>query len=323
MRPARTPIRRKRRLKSLTKHALQERTVRSGHARRYTRIWLLALLVFSGLLAAVTLFIEYRLESVRQMALEAAESRTGIGLDANSVAVAGLRGIRIDDLRIDLAPEGGPVANVRIPSVYIHIDIVGLLYGELNVERIELDHAVFHVRRLPGEAWYDPQKFPFNSHGAAPFASMGAFRVLGKQCTLQVENVVRDTTLAITNLDFDVYRLPETEQILANAAGLLNGLEENLLKANLLYASPADFDLKVEASRLTSADVNVFLPASKRVVQTGIARPKTRVVAYPDKTLMVSLEAAFENLTIRDHPPFLPPATGTLDILASYNALSR
>ena len=224
MRPARTPIRRKRRLKSLTKHALQERTVRSGHARRYTRIWLLALLVFSGLLAAVTLFIEYRLESVRQMALEAAESRTGIGLDANSVAVAGLRGIRIDDLRIDLAPEGGPVANVRIPSVYIHIDIVGLLYGELNVERIELDHAVFHVRRLPGEAWYDPQKFPFNSHGAAPCASMGAFRVLGKQCTLQVENVVRDTTLAITNLDFDVYRLPETEQILANAAGLLNGL---------------------------------------------------------------------------------------------------
>ena len=323
MRPARTPIRRKRRLKSLTKHALQERTVRSGHARRYTRIWLLALLVFSGLLAAVTLFIEYRLESVRQMALEAAESRTGIGLDANSVAVAGLRGIRIDDLRVDLAPEGGPVANIRIPSVYIHIDIVGLLYGELNVERIELDHAVFHVRRLPGEAWYDPQKFPFNSHGAAPFASMGAFRVLGKQCTLQVENVVRDTTLAITNLDFDVYRLPETEQILANAAGLLNGLEENLLKANLLYASPADFDLKVEASRLTSADVNVFLPASKRVVQTGIARPKTRVVAYPDKTLMVSLEAAFENLTIRDHPPFLPPATGTLDILATYNAQSR
>ena len=293
------------------------------HSGRFTRIWLLALLVLSGLLAAVTLLIEYRLETIRQMALEAAEARTGIGLDADSVAVAGLRGIRIDGLRIDLAPEEGPVANIRIPSVYVHIDIVGLLYGELNVERIELDHAVFTVRRPPGEAWYDQGRFPFHSSGAGPFTSLGAFRVLGRQCTLQVENVVRDTALAIHHLDFDVYRLPETEQVLANASGLLNGREESRLKANLTYVSPADFDLKIESSQLTSADVNVFLPASKRFVETGLARPKARLVAYPDKTLMVSLETMFEDLTIRDHPPFLPPATGNLDILASYNALSH
>ncbi len=319
----RTLLPRKKRQKSLINEDQKEQPAPSVHSGRFTRIWLLALLVFSGLLAAVTLFIEYRLETIRQMALEAAEARTGIRLDADSVSVAGLRGIRIDGLRIDLAPEEGPVATIRIPSAYVHIDLIGLLYGELNVERIELDHAVFTVRRPPGEVWYDQGRFPFHSSGVGPFASLGAFRVLGRQCTLQVENVVRDTALAIHNLDFDVYRLPETDQVLANASGLLNGREENRLKSNLIYVSPADFDLKIESTELTSADVNVFLPAPKRFVETGLARPKVRLVAYPDQTIMVSLEAIFEDLTIRDHPPFLPPATGSLDILATYNALSR
>ncbi len=281
------------------------------------------MLVFSGLLAAATLFVEYRLEAVRQLVLEAAESRIGIGLDADSVAAAGIRGIRVDDLRIDFSPEDGHFASIRIPSAYVYIDIVDLLYGELNVERIELDHAVFRLRRTPGKAWYDPQESPAASSGTSRLAALGAFRVLGKQCTLEIENVVRDTSLSIQNLDFDIYRVPQAEHILANASGLLNGNQDSSLKASLFYTSARDFELKVESSRLSTDDVNVFLPASRQFVRTGVARPKARIVAYPDMTLMVWLESGFENLTIRDQPPFLLPATGSLEVLASYNTASR
>jgi len=281
------------------------------------------LLVLSGVLAAATLFVEYRLETVRQMLLKAAETHLGIALEADSVAVAGIRGIRVDDLRIDFAPERGPLASIRAPVTYIYIDVIGLLYGELNIDRLELDHAQFLLRRVPGEAWYNPQDPTFIAPKGGKLLSEGTFRVLGKQCTLQVENVVRDTTLSIENLDFDVYRLPQSEQVLANASGTLNGRTESQLDANLIYTSPRDFELKVESSRLTTADVNVFLPASKQFVQSGAAKPKVRVVAYPDMTLMVWLESAFENLTIRDHPPFLGPATGSLEVLASYNTVSN
>lgn len=277
----------------------------------------------SGLLAAVTLFVEYRLESLRQMVLEAAQSHIGVGLDADSIAAAGVRGIRIDDLQLDFSPEQGPIASIRVPTTYIYIDIIGLLYGELNIDRIELDHARLRVRRVPGNAWYNPQDPTFFASKGGQILSMGAFRVLGKQCTLQVDNVVRDTALSINELDFDVYRVPHSKHILATASGLLNNQEHSRFDGSLIYTSPRDFELKVESSRLTTADVNVFLPASKQLVQTGAAQPKARIVAYPDMTLMVWLETTFENLTIRDHPPFLRPATGTLEVLASYNTVSR
>ena len=277
----------------------------------------------SGMLAAATLFVEYRLESVRQRVLEAAESRLGIGLDAYSVTAAGLRGIRIDDLRIALNPEGGPAVNISVPNTYVYIDVIGLFYGEVNIDRIELDHAVFRLRRPPGETWFNTGPETLLAQAPFPLASVGAFRVIGRGCTLEIENVVRDTELSITNLDFDVYRLSGSHRILGSASGHLNGRPENLIETSLSYASPLDFEAKLEAGHLSSEEVNVFLPASQRFVETGAARPKARVAAYPDNSLMVWLEADFQNLTIRDQPPFLGPATGSLEILASYNTISH
>ncbi|MFO7974820.1 MAG: hypothetical protein R6V12_09320 [Candidatus Hydrogenedentota bacterium] len=134
----------------------------------------MALLLLSGLVATATLFIEYRLESLRQMLLETAQAHIGVALDADSVAAAGIRGIRIDDLELNFAPEEGPVASMRVPTTYIYIDIVGLLYGELNIDRIELDHAQFLLRRVPGKPWYNPQEAALFAPQNRQFLSMGA-----------------------------------------------------------------------------------------------------------------------------------------------------
>ena len=81
--------------------------------------------------------------------------------------------------------------------------------------------------------------------------------------------------------------------------------------------------MRAQTQGLSAEDVNIFLPASRHVVRSGRADPRIRVNGYPNETLTVALEAPFENFALRDQPDLLPPQTGTLTALASYEAPSR
>lgn len=275
--------------------------------------------------AGGALFVKYKLDTVRAAVLQAAESRTGLRLELGAVTVTGLRGIRIDDLRLAVEPAAGLHAELHVPNAYVYIDLVDLLYGEIVVERVQIDGSTLHVSRTTetGDAgtWrpLETLGLPTASEGK----QRGAFRVLGKDCALVVSNALKDKDLRMDSLDFDVYRLADSRDILAKAAGAFDGDPSKALSATLFFTALDEFELKAECAEITAEDVAGFLPASERFLESGAVHPKIRLVAYPNQTLMVWAESDFEDLYLRNQPPFLRPATGRATFLADYDLTNR
>ena len=273
--------------------------------------------MLTGVFAGGALLIKYKLESVRTAVLEAAESRTGVHLEAGAVTLTGLQGIRIDELHLAVETEEGPSASVYVPNAYVSIDLLDLLYGEIDVERLQLDGAVIRLERPAGHSWLLPKDLPFVGGGASGKA--GGFRILGRECSLEIINIVRNTHMTLSSLDFDVFRLQESANVVAEAKGYLNGDREKRLDASVFFTSLHEFEVRAECSRIATEDVDLFLPATQRFVESGVVHPRARVVGYPDRRMMVWVDGSFEDLAVRDHPPFLKPFTGSVSVLADYD----
>ncbi|MBI5091062.1 MAG: hypothetical protein HZB26_01300 [Candidatus Hydrogenedentes bacterium] len=284
---------------------------------RHTRAWLVGLLIVTVLFSAGALFIKYQLESLREIVLREAESRTGAHMRLGAVLVEGLRGLRIDDLSFTVESSAGPAVSVSVPVAYIYIDFAEIAYGRLAISRIQIDKAAINVTRPPDQRWI-PEKSLLTSGSAARLLEH-PFRILGRQCALDVTNVVGSTRLSVGDFSFDVWRLPDSPHVNARLAGDLGGAREKHAQVDLRFASTEDFDLNALYAGLTAEDVNVFLPASQHFVQSGAASPTIHVEGRGAKQYAVSFKTPFENLVIRNQPDFLTPATGTLTVLATYD----
>jgi hypothetical protein len=135
--------------------------------------------------------------------------------------------------------------------------------------------------------------------------------------------VVGNTRLYFEPFAFDVSRLSDSTDITARLSGNLDADPEKGVQVNARFTSLEDFDLRVACARITADDVNVFLPASERLVETGVVQPSIRVAGYPGTTLVVSCEAPFSDLSVRGHPDFLGPLKGLVTGLASYDVSTR
>ena len=65
--------------------------------------------------------------------------------------------------------------------------------------------------------------------------------------------------------------------------------------------------------------MNIFLPAEQHFFQQGLFRPQVRLSGFPNHTLVLSLEAPYQDLLLRGQPEFLPPLTGRLSAFAQYD----
>lgn len=287
-----------------------------GFSGRRNRALLVALLVLAVLMAAGGLFIKYQLETLRERVQMRLAARMGARFDLSGVQVNGLRGLRIDDLSMTLDMPVGPELLLRAPRVYVYIDWIDLLYGQMTIHRIQADGAQFLISRDADGVWLDPAGARETFGGE--FGGDAAFRVVGRGCRLEIHNIVGDTSFVLEDLNLDIARLADSDDISARIAGFLGGDEQKRIDTHLRYASLQDFDLRCNAATLTANDVNVFLPASRHFVSTGVAHPSLRVAGYPNNTMMVSLEADFEAVTLRDQPELFAPATGEITALASY-----
>ena len=292
----------------------------SRYGRR-TRIGLLVLLAVTALFAGGALLVKYKLEGLRASVEKEVESRTGARLHVGSVLVNGLRGLRIDDVDVTLESAAGPRFEFQAPVTYIYIDVVDLLHGQVTIDRIQADQSVLRFSRPADRPWIAADVL--DVEGPSRLLEAPSFRVTGSDCTLEVLNVVGDTRLQVNGFGFDIARLGGSPDITAKLSGTLATNPGNRLDVDLRFTSVEDFDLRLQASEVTSDDVAVFLPASERLVRSGVAVPSIRVAGYPGMTFIVAFEAPFENVAVRNQPAFILPAAGTLRGVASYDSVEH
>jgi hypothetical protein len=315
-----------------------------GHGSR-ARIRLLALLLLTVFFAGGVLFVKLKLEDLRAVFEVEAEKRTGIDLGIGKVQVNGLKGLIIQDFHTTLPLPNGPSVDIAAPVTYVFINIADLFYGQVNIDRVQLDEAKITVHRPAGTPWFarsggeaaaadaappspTPAPTPASVSTAKPASAPGlpsalAFRVLGRNCSLKVNNVVGDTAIELAQLDFDALRLTDSTDYSVKLSGLVSNNPDKDIALNLRFASLDDFDVRLHSGLVTAEDVNVFLPAEQQFVAAGSARASVRVAGYPGGTMVVSMEAPFEGLRLRNQPELLQPVTGSLSALGNYQIDTR
>jgi hypothetical protein len=294
-------------------------TLRPG---RHSRIWLLALLVFTTLLAFAALFAKYKLEGLRTTILGIAETKTGLQLDVASVSVSGLRTLQLEDVHIAHAPDAGPSVTYDAPLCVVYIDLLELITGNVSVDRIQSDGATIIVERSTEGRWLSPQKPLFESPGSDGGAM--PFHITGSDCRIELRNVVADTSCSLEDLAFTAIRMAETNQISVDVTGYFNGAETKKLELDLQFASLEDFNLRTDLAEITPEDVNIFLPAPTRLVETGrLDRASLRVSGHAGPALDLTLEVPFNEVTVRGQPDVFEPIDGTLSVVARYDLAEK
>lgn len=276
--------------------------------------------MLSGAIAGGALFAKYKLEGLRGRILETAEARTGTDIKVKSIAAFGLRGLRADGIELSRRLNDGSQIDLRVPLVYVYVDLTELLYGEVAVDRIQVEGAEVRYRRAPADS---------AAHGVSALDRMRAplppisFRIMGSDCRVHIENAEGLSPLDFTVVQFDVAKLPDADALTGTVNGLYGEDPEKKFKATTRYVSLDDFEARADCANITADDVNVFLPASKRFVLAGTVTPSLRIDGKADGTFALSLSAAVSGLQVRDQPEFLKPLTGAIDARASYNPAER
>ena len=267
--------------------------------------------------------MKFKLESFRAAVQREVETRTGVRLRVGSVQVNGLRGLRIENTSLTLDLPGGPVLELTTPVAYVNIDIIDLLYGDVTIERVQIDESLIRVNRQAGRQWMmRPEGAESDSDEAFGLPATPSFRVVGRNCKLEILSAADRARLVVGDFAFDVSRLPGSSDIAAKLTGKL-GAEEKDTELDVRFTSVEDFDLRAYCEHLTASEVSVFVPASDRFVRSGRASPTIRVSGYPGGTLVLGLEAPFEDFSVQNQPEFLRPASGHLSAVASYDLSTR
>ncbi len=289
---------------------------------RRIRAALVGLLLLTALLAAGILFLKFKLESLRTVVQAEISARVGANVEAGAILVNGVRGLRIDGLHIEVGAPGGPEVDFRCPATYLDLDIADLASGRLTISRVRLDNAVFVVTRPEGAPWI-PASTGGSGMGPIALPAGLAFRATGENCRVRVKNVVRGSSLDLTNLNFDLSRLQDGADFMARIAGQLDEAGEKPFQVNVRFASEEDFDLRLVSGAVDAGDLNRLLAEPEPFVQSGSIRPQLRVSGFPNRAIVLSVEVPFEGLQLRGQPPFLQPASGALTALANYDVQTR
>ena len=296
---------------------IESRKPREGQGRR-TRLWLLALLVLTAILAGGLLLVKYQLSLLRGRVQTAIEQRTGIALETSGVQVHGIAGLRLDDLHMAFSVPSGPAVEISVPEAVIHISLLDLVRGTVALDRLQLDKAHVRLTRPAGHVWITQEVT-----GRSALTSNIPFRALGKDCTVEVERIVGESAFKVEHLNFDLNRLSDSPHIIANVDGQLDEVSESAFNVFARYASLEDFDVRIQSDGLTTKDIAVFVPAASEVLAAGSARPSIRISGYPRKAMVMSLELPFSDVALAGPQRFPVPTEGLLTALASYDINTR
>lgn len=291
-------------------------------SNRSARFWLVTLLLVSAAVAGGTLFAKYKLEGLRERVLANVRSRISADMTVASVSAFGLRGLKAEGVSIRRKAVDGTEVELTTPIAYIYIDLVELLYGDLSIDRVQLDGSSLTVRR-PDDLADRGRASNFGLLTGLDASAVLPFRVSGSGCRISIINLVDGSNLELDGVDFDVSRLPASPVLTITAEGNLSRNPAKRIRATGRYASSDNFEMSLGCTFVDSDDVSLFLPAPQRIVATGTASPNLRIQANGDAKLDLAFESTVTDITVRDQPEFLDPATGTVTAFGTFDRGSR
>ena len=282
------------------------------------RLWLLALLLFTAAIAAAVLLVKYQLEALRASVHAEIEKRTGVLLNVENLQVNGLTGLRLEQLHISVESGTGPTLDIQVPQGLLYVSLLELIQGKVVLDRLQLDHAHLRLTRPAGADWIASDLGERTS-----LAENVPFRVVGRDCVVEIEHAVGESTFRIERLNFDLNRLSDSPHIIANLDGSMDKNGDRGFDIFARYASLEDFDVRIQSEGVSANDIATFFPQSSEIVTSGTLRPSIRVSGYPRKALVVSLELPFHDLHLAAAQNLPVPSEGILTALASYDVGSH
>ncbi|GMW02246.1 MAG: hypothetical protein AMXMBFR84_33820 [Candidatus Hydrogenedentota bacterium] len=292
---------------------------RSDLSARYARLWLVALLLFTGLLSAGALFIKHELESVRETFLSVVKGQVGAEFNISSISVSGLRGFKVANLETVLALPGGPNVEVSVPEAVLHLNLFDLLSRTISIESVELRGATLVVDKFP--EWLESQASPVRASFLAN--PLMPARFTGRECRLMLRSDGDDSLVSLTDMSLDIVRRPQTGWIQAEVSGAFNGSPD--LPFDLTYQSNGDdqFHLRANTSVITPAEIALFWPDVGKYVDTAQMKQPVVTVDRIGDTLAAGLEAGFADFKAINQPDYLDALNGTLRAQGTFDVRSK
>lgn len=263
--------------------------------------------------------MKFELDTLREGFRRAAETQVSRYFHSRSISVVGLRGLRVQGFSAAFNGARGS-AQIEAPEALVLVDLLDLLYGTVNIERIQLDGAVVRVAaaQAPAAGSVAPKRA---LAGLAP----GAFRVTGKDCRVELSGFLpnRGEPLAFDGVSFEAFRLADSPDYRVALAATLRGPQDIAFSATGRYAAPDDFDLRADSPRIATEAVNALLPSPQAYVLAGAAGPSVRAEARPGQPVAVSLEASLDGLVVKGQPEGLAPQSGRVEAQLRYDRDAR
>ena len=238
-------------------------------------------------------------------------------LSIGTILPNGLRGLRIDDIQFRMDYKGLK-AEALIPSTLVHINWINLIYGEWCLDRVEVAQSDIKVN-IEDRSCLEELKKSVGGRTSSSISNI-FFRVIGERNNISIQGLIPEHELQFKQLNFDCYRLfdsPETRIKIDMAVSYLPEIpEENKINLDLRFRSMEDFDLRTSTNKILLSQLGKVISFPDFIYSEGSITPSLRIAGYPNRTLILALEAPFENITAKlQNLPF-QSMTGGLTAMA-------
>lgn len=282
-------------------------------------LFLVVALLFTG----GVIYLRYKVLAWKELLVSEISRQLGGKLNVGRIIPNGLRGVRIDDIRLQ-AQKDGLNLELSIPYTYVTVNWVNLLYGDWNFERIQFTRADLNVE-FKDRAWLERIR-SFGGSSSLPRESI-SFRVIGTRSTVRVKGLIPEHEIIVRDLDFESYRLPDSAEFRLKLQTKLmlspEMTEEQAVQCDLRFRSIEDFDLRFSAGTVTLSQIAKFVEFPPFIRTSGRFTPSIRVSGYPNNTWVFGLESTFEDLTVVTSNMTLESLSGELVAIGDYRVPDR
>lgn len=264
----------------------------------------MVLVAFSAIVAAGLLLVRYRLESVRERAVEAISRQVGAEVTLESAALAGPNAIRVTGLAFRLGSPGAAEGAITAPHATVTFEFAQLLRGDFQLAALTLQQPSIRIRLPQAGTLLDSA-----SPAASPTLPLPpGVAIRGSNASVQVTGPF-PSTLAFLDADFTARR-DALGELSGSLAGELH-VAAHQTPAQLEFSSPGSGRFEAEL-RAVDADMPTLLASvSSRdlPVLAGEFDPRIRVTVE-DREWRVESEAQIRGLVVDGAPPFLQSLDG-------------
>ncbi|HOK09574.1 MAG TPA: AsmA-like C-terminal region-containing protein [Candidatus Hydrogenedens sp.] len=229
----------------------------------------------------------------------------------------GLRGLRIDDIQFRMDYQGIQL-QAEIPRTVVHVNWVNLFYREWSFDMIQIAQSDIKVN-IKDPSFWENIRSEKNANSAIDLKDI-SFRVVGERNNIVIQGLIPEHEIQLKKFSFDCYRLSDSSEIRMKLDTTVSYLpeipDETSLNLDLRFRSLEDFDLRAESNKILLSQIEKVVSFSDILYPEGAITPSLRVAGYPNQTLIIALEAPFEDIKVKSQNVPFQSITGEITALA-------